>query len=92
MFIQLHLPSSSQQRHLSSCVDARLVQHIVPSPPDSGVWVTVETPMLRFLWSGSSGHMGEQGYVSIVVFERDPSVLFSRSGAGSVMSRRVVVA
>jgi hypothetical protein len=37
----------------------------------SGVWVTVETPMLRSLLPGSSGPTGQQGYVSDVVLDRD---------------------
>jgi hypothetical protein len=40
--------------------------------------------MLRFLWSGSSGPTGQQGYVFVVMFDRDPSVSLPPSGHGSV--------
>jgi hypothetical protein len=61
-------------------------------PIPSGVWVNVETLMLRFLRSGSFGPTDQQGYISVVVFVRDLSVLLPRSGHGSVMSHRVDVA
>jgi hypothetical protein len=54
----------------------------------SGVWVTIETPMLRSLRSGSSGPTGQLGYVSGVVLERDPSVSLPQFRHGSVMSHR----
>jgi hypothetical protein len=54
----------------------------------SVVWVTVETPMLRSLQSGSFGPTGQLGYVSGVVLERDPSVSLPQSRHGSVMSHR----
>jgi hypothetical protein len=44
--------------------------------------------MLRFLRSRSFGPTGQQVYVSVVVFDRDPLVPLPWSGHGSVMSRR----
>jgi hypothetical protein len=61
-------------------------------PVPSGVWVTVETPMLRFLRQGLSDPTSQRGYVSVAVFDRDPSVPLPLSGHDSVMSRRVDVA
>jgi hypothetical protein len=61
--VQLHLPSSPAS--FSSCVEARLVWSIAPSP--SSVWVTVERPMMRFLRPGLSSPTGRQGYVFDVV-------------------------
>jgi hypothetical protein len=55
-------------------------------PVPSGVWVTVETLMVRFLLPRSSDPTGQQGYVSIVVFDRDPSVPLPWFRHGSVMS------
>jgi hypothetical protein len=65
---------------------------MVYCPIPSGVWVIVETLMLRFLRQVSSNPMGQQGHVSVVVFDRDPSVSLPRFGHGSVMSHRVGVA
>jgi hypothetical protein len=48
--------------------------------------------MLRFLRSGLSGPTSQQGYVSIVMFNRNPSVPLPQSGHGSTMSCRVDVA
>jgi hypothetical protein len=36
-------------------------------PISSGVWVAIETLMLRSLWLGLSGPTGQRGYVSSVV-------------------------
>jgi hypothetical protein len=43
-------------------------------PVPSVVWVTIETPMTRFLRAGSFGPTVQQGYVSGVVLNRHPSV------------------
>jgi hypothetical protein len=40
-------------------------------PIPSGVWVTAETLILRFLWPRSSGPTGQQGYISVVVPDID---------------------
>jgi hypothetical protein len=48
--------------------------------------------MLRFLRTELSGPTGQQGYISVVVFDRDHLVSLPQSGHGSVMSRRVDVA
>jgi hypothetical protein len=60
-------------------------------PIPSRVWVTVETPMLRPLRSGSSGPTGQQRYVSGVVFVTDSLVLLPQSGHGSVMPHHIDV-
>jgi hypothetical protein len=61
-------------------------------PVPSGIWVTVETLMLRSLWPGSFGSTGQQGYVSGVVHDRVPSIPLLQFGHGSVMSHRVDIA
>jgi hypothetical protein len=61
-------------------------------PAPSGVWVNVETTMLRSLRLGLFGPTGQRGYISSVVFDRDPSVPLARSRHGSVMSHRADVA
>jgi hypothetical protein len=48
--------------------------------------------MLRFLRQGLSDPTSQQGYVSVVVFDKDPSVPLPLSGHDSMMSRRVDVA
>jgi hypothetical protein len=44
--------------------------------------------MLRSMRLGLSGPTGQWGYVSSVVFDRDPSVLLSQPRHGLVMSHR----
>jgi hypothetical protein len=58
----------------------------------SGVWVTLETLMLRSLWLGLFYLTGQRGYIFIVVLDRDPLVPLPRSGHGLVMSHRADVA
>jgi hypothetical protein len=58
----------------------------------SGVWVTVETPMLGFLRLGLPGPTGQREYTSGVVLDRDPSVPLPWSRHGLVMSHRADVA
>jgi hypothetical protein len=61
-------------------------------PIPCGIWVTVETLMLRSMWLGLSGLTGQQGYVSNVMLDRDPLVPLPWFGHGSVMSHRADVA
>jgi hypothetical protein len=61
-------------------------------PVPSSVWVTVETLMLRSMRLGLFGPTGQWGYVSGVVFDRDPSVSLPRSRHGSVKSYHADVA
>jgi hypothetical protein len=57
----------------------------------SGIWVNVETPMLRSLWLGLSGPTSQRGYVSNIVLDRDPSIPLPRSGHGLVMIYPIVL-
>jgi hypothetical protein len=61
-------------------------------PVPSGVWVIVETPMLRSLQAGSFGPTVQQGYVSGFVLDRVPLVPLRQSDYGYMMSHRVDVA
>jgi hypothetical protein len=49
-------------------------------PVPCGVWVTIDTPMLRSLQLGLTGPTGQWRYVYDVVLDRDPSVMLPRSG------------
>jgi hypothetical protein len=60
-------------------------------PIPSGIWVTVETPMLRSLWLGLSGLTSQPRYVSSVVLDRDPLIPLPRSGHGLVMIYPIVL-
>jgi hypothetical protein len=57
----------------------------------SGVWVTVETPMLRSLWLGLTDPISQWGYVSGFVLDRYPSVLLPWSGHSLVMICLIVL-
>jgi hypothetical protein len=65
--------SSSVILTTSSFIMHRCTPGTAYCPIPSGVWVTAETSILRFLWSGSSGPTNQQGYISIVVLDIDPS-------------------
>jgi hypothetical protein len=54
-------------------------------PVSSGVWVTGETPILGSLRLGLCSPTGQWRFVSVVVLDRDPLVLLSRSEHGLVM-------
>jgi hypothetical protein len=41
--------------------------------PYAAIRVTAEIPVLRSLWLGLSGPIGQRGYVSSIVLNRDPS-------------------
>jgi hypothetical protein len=49
-------------------------------PVPSGVWVIVETLMLRSLRLGLSGPTGQRGYTSYVVFDRGFGIASMVSG------------
>uniref|UniRef100_A0A804QPC5 Uncharacterized protein n=1 Tax=Zea mays TaxID=4577 RepID=A0A804QPC5_MAIZE len=59
-------------------------------PIPSGVWITVETPMLRSMWLGLTGPTSQRGYVSDVVLDRDPSIPLPWSEHGLVMIYLIV--
>jgi hypothetical protein len=64
------------------------VYYLVPS----GIWVTIETPVLRSLRLGLTGPTSQRGYISSIVLDRDPSVSLTWSGHGLVMFHRADVA
>jgi hypothetical protein len=61
-------------------------------PVPSGVWVTIETLVLRSLWLELASPIGQWGHVSSIMLDRDPSVPLPWSGHGLVMSHRADVA
>jgi hypothetical protein len=67
--------SSSVISLASSFIMRRRTPATTYCPVPSGVWVTVETQMVRFLRSGSSDPTNQQGYVSDIVLDKDPLVL-----------------
>jgi hypothetical protein len=56
-----------------------------------GVWVTIETSILRSLRLELYGPTGQRGYVSDVVLDRDPLVLLPWSRHGLVMICPIVL-
>jgi hypothetical protein len=65
--------SSSVILPASSFIMRRRTHGMVYCSVPSDVWVTVETPMLRFLQPGMFGPTGQQGHRSVVVPDIDPS-------------------
>jgi hypothetical protein len=85
--VKLH-PPPSPKHHLSSCVGVCLVRAYCLVP--SGVWVIVETSMLRSMRLELTGPTSQWGYVSCIVLDRDPLVLLPQSRHGLVMIRFIV--